>query len=187
MGSSHVVHTYIYCKAWGHLVLFIPIYIVRHGVISYCSYLYILAFALQQNFDVSSLHQCMVRDVARHGLLMPSSTSCSIHDNTPTVTVLGPGNMTVATHHQHNDPRPLTERLKASGEMKTEEMKSSAPSTDSLTQLLVQSVTSGDGKLLEEVLRVPKEKIISATVRKLPVHVVLPFMKKVSICLVVLL
>ena len=56
---------------------------------------------------------------------------------------------------------------------------SSLPTSESLTQLLTQAVASGDGKLLEEVLRVHKEKIIRATIRRLPVTVVLPFLRKV--------
>ena len=139
-----------------------------------------------QDFDVAEEQQCFVRDTPAHGLLLPSTTSHSIHGNTPNVTVLGPGNMAVSTH-QHpqvlpngaGDSRPLTERL-MEADLPNKVEATSTPSAESLTQLLVQSVTSGDGKLLEEVLRVTKEKIVTATVRKIPIHVVLPFTKQVS-------
>ena len=57
---------------------------------------------------------------------------------------------------------------------------SGTPSAESLTQLLSQAIASGDGKLLEEVLRVNKEKVVVATIRRLPVSMVLPFLRKVS-------
>ena len=106
------------------------------------------------------------------------------------MTVLAPGNM-AATLHQSDvtaDHRPLTERLEQHSDSKPLGLALGdrrpshpppPPSTESLSQLLAQSVTSGDGKLLEEVLRVTKEKVVSATVKKLPVNLVLPFMKKV--------
>lgn len=53
------------------------------------------------------------------------------------------------------------------------------PSAESLTQLLCQAIASGDGKLLEEVFRVNKEKVVTATIRRLPVSMVLPFLRKV--------
>lgn len=106
------------------------------------------------------------------------------------VTVLGPGNMTLRTDklpanivkrtEQPNvDEIPLKDRLETS-EVKRSHGRAQPPSADSLTQLLVQSVASGDGKLLEEVLRVTKEKVVMATVRKMPLTVVLPFLRKVS-------
>ena len=109
------------------------------------------------------------------------------------VTVLGPGNMTLRTdklpagidkrvEQQSVDDIPLKDRLEAS-EVKRSHGRAQPPSADSLTQLLVQSVASGDMKLLEEVLRVTKEKIVMATVRKMPLTVVLPFLKKVSCAL----
>lgn len=96
------------------------------------------------------------------------------------VTVLGPGNMTLPTKLPTNQPvdsQPLGARLDP--EMKLS--KGYTRSADSLTQLLVQSIASDDGKLLEEVLRVSKERIVSSTVRGLPVHTVLPFMIKVNL------
>ena len=106
------------------------------------------------------------------------------------VTILGPGNMTLRMDklparvdkrvERHNvDDIPLKDRLETS-EVKRSHGRAQPPSADSLTQLLVQSVASGDMKLLEEVLRVTKEKIVMATVRKIPLTVVLPFLKKVS-------
>lgn len=88
--------------------------------------------------------------------------------------------MTVPTHQlpsalQPGDLRPLIDRL----DPEARKSKGPAPSADSLTQLLVQSVASGDGKLMEEVLRVSKERLIVSTIKKLPVHTVLPFLKKV--------
>ena len=81
------------------------------------------------------------------------------------------------TEAQSNELRPLSERLDF--EAKKSKDHAQPPTADSLTQLLVQSVASGDGKLMEEVLRVSKEKIVIATVQRLPVHTVLPFMRKV--------
>ena len=106
------------------------------------------------------------------------------------VTVLGPGNMTIPTGklqitadkrtaRQNVDEVPLKDRLETSG-AKRQHDRAQPPTSDSLTQLLVQSVASGDGKLLEEVLRVTKEKVVMATVRKMPLTVVLPFLRKVS-------
>lgn len=105
------------------------------------------------------------------------------------VTILGPGNMTLPTEklpvnvsrtaEQAMDEVPLRERLDTT-ETKRQHGRAQPPSADSLTQLLVQSVASGDGKLLEEVLRVTKEKVVMASVRKMPLAVVLPFLRKVS-------
>ena len=109
------------------------------------------------------------------------------------VTILGPGNMTLRmdklpgriekrTERENVDEIPLKDRLESS-EVKRSHGRAQPPSADSLTQLLVQSIASGDVKLLEEVLRVTKEKIVMATVRKMPLTVVLPFLKKVSCAL----
>ena len=57
------------------------------------------------------------------------------------------------------------------------------PSTDSLSRMLAQAVHSEDQKLMEEVLRVSKEKVVMATVRRLPVTCVIPFLKHVSLLL----
>lgn len=112
------------------------------------------------------------------------------------VTILGPGNMSLPIDKipvkldkqksEKMDDVPLKDRLETVGGL-GEKGKShdrsrdhQPPSADSLTQLLVQSVASGDGKLLEEVLRVTKEKVVMATVRRIPLTVVLPFLRKVS-------
>ena len=86
--------------------------------------------------------------------------------------------MTIQQAHS-NDLRPLSDRLPPL--VKRSKGVAPPPSADSMTQLLVQSISSDDSKLLEEVLRVSKEKIVSATVKKLPVHIVLPLMRKVYI------
>jgi len=49
--------------------------------------------------------------------------------------------------------------------------------------MLAQAVHSEDQKLMEEVLRVSKEKVVMATVRRLPVTCVIPFLKHVSLLL----
>lgn len=123
-----------------------------------------------------------MRAVAPTGLLLGSSQQSSTTPRTlDNVTVLGPGNMTLpthqlpSTHDQSGDLRPLLDRM----EPEAMKPRGPAPTADSLTQLLVQSVASGDGKLMEEVLRVSKERLIISTVKKLPVHSVLPFLKKV--------
>ena len=46
--------------------------------------------------------------------------------------------------------------------------------------MLAQAVHSEDQKLMEEVLRVSKEKVVMASVRRLPVPCVIPFLKHVS-------
>lgn len=137
-----------------------------------------------QEFEQADKQTCLIRDIQPGGLLLPASqhtASCVENDK---VTILGPGNMTLPTHqlpdpslnaHQSSDLRPLSDRL----EPEARKFKGPVPSADSLTQLLVQSVGSGDGKLMEEVLRVTKERIVTATVKKIPVHVVLPFLRKV--------
>ena len=112
------------------------------------------------------------------------------------VTILGPGNMSLPidklpvkkmdkAKSESLDDIPLKDRLETAGRGKEKSHDRShdriqPPSADSLTQLLVQSVASGDGKLLEEVLRVTKEKSVMATVRRIPLTVVLPFLRKVS-------
>ena len=111
------------------------------------------------------------------GLLLPGAKPLA----TPTpasepVTVLGPGNMTAHAATTSDDLKSFSERLDSS----IRKSKSTAPTADSLTQLLVQSVSSGDWKLLEEVLRVSKERLISATVKGMPVHLVLPFLQQVG-------
>ena len=106
------------------------------------------------------------------------------------VTILGPGNMTLPTDKlpakldkqklKNMDDVSLEDRLEtAGGGKRRSHDRVQPPSADSLTQLLVQSVASGDGKLLEEVLRVSKEKVVMATVRRIPLTVVLPFLRKV--------
>ena len=105
------------------------------------------------------------------------------------VTILGPGNMSLPLDKlplkidkrkvEDSEDVPLKERMESVREKRPTDH-THPPSADSLTQLLVQSIASGDGKLLEEVLRVTKEKVVMATVRKLPLTVVLPFLRKVS-------
>ena len=128
-----------------------------------------------------------MRAVAASGLLLGSTQqSSSTARSSDKVTVLGPGNMTLPTHQlpstlsgdQSGDLRPLLERM----EPEARKQRGPAPTADSLTRLLVQSVASDDGKLMEEVLRVSKERVIVSTIKKLPVHTVLPFLKKVDQC-----
>lgn len=135
-----------------------------------------------QEFHQPDEHVCLVRDAISNGLLLASQVSSNsppVELDKDKVTVLGPGNMTLPTHQlpalPSVDSRPLSARLEP--EMKS---KTPGPSADSLTQLLVQSVASGDGKLLEEVLRISKERLVTATVKRMPVHIVLPFLRKVS-------
>lgn len=119
------------------------------------------------------------------GLLLPPSLP-KTPVKSPEVTILGPGSMTLATCQlpERLEPTdavlPLSNRLEQEATSKSKPQ--ATPSASSLTQLLVQSVASGDNKLMEEVLRVSKEKIICATVQGLPVHVVLPFMRRVCPC-----
>lgn len=91
------------------------------------------------------------------------------------VTILGPGNMFPKLATGSGDERPLRDRL---GPEKKAPV-AGTYSADSLTRLLEQSISSGDDKLLEEVLRISKEKLVTSTVKGLPVHIVLPFLKKV--------
>ena len=135
-----------------------------------------------QEFEQADKQTCLIRDIQPGGLLLPPSQHTPSHVQDDKVTILGPGNMTLPTHqlpslnvNQSSDLRPLSDRL----EPEARKFKGPVPSADSLTQLLVQSVGSGDGKLMEEVLRVTKERIVTATVKKIPVHVVLPFLRKV--------
>lgn len=120
-----------------------------------------------------------MREVNTGGVLLPesrcpvASPSCS-----EPITILGPGNMIPPQTEKQptNNLRPLSERLESS----RKKHKGAVPTADSLRQLLVQSIGSGDGKLLEEVLRISKERLILSTVKNLPLHIVLPFLKKVS-------
>lgn len=107
------------------------------------------------------------------------------------VTILGPGNMSLPINKlpvkrakqilENTDDIPLKDRLETGKDKSHDRSRDRVqpPSADSLTQLLVQSIASGDGKLLEEVLRVTKEKVVMATVRRIPLTVVLPFLRKV--------
>lgn len=52
---------------------------------------------------------------------------------------------------------------------------------DSLSRLLAQAVQSGDKTLLEEPLKVRKEVIIRQTIRRLPVGLVVPLLKQVTL------
>lgn len=51
------------------------------------------------------------------------------------------------------------------------------PRTDSLVQLLLQGLTSGDSKILNSVLHRADEELIDTTVRKLPVTHVVPLVE----------
>ena len=107
------------------------------------------------------------------------------------VTILGPGNMSLPINKlpvkrakqilENTDDIPLKDRLETGKDKSHDRSRDRVqpPSADSLTQLLVQSIASGDGKLLEEVLRVTKEKVVMATVRRIRLTVVLPFLRKV--------
>ena len=108
---------------------------------------------------------------------MSKNSNLPVLSKSDKVTVIGPGNMT-PQQVQLSVDQPLSQRIAP----EARKVKEAAPSADSLTQLLVQSVGSGDDKLMEEVLRVSKEKVIVSTVQKLPVQAVLPFMKKVCSC-----
>ena len=119
---------------------------------------------------------CLVRDVNPGSLLLPTSSQSKAVTSAPqSVTVLGPGNMSLPLSNKPDDLRPLKDRL---GPEK-KPSKEHAPTADSLTRLLEQSIASGSDKLLEEVLRVSKEKLVCSTVKGLPVHIVLPFLMKV--------
>ncbi len=121
---------------------------------------------------------CLVRDVHPSGLLLqPPLQQPSSVQPPHGVTVLGPGSRALQPDSLISDLRPLSDRLAP----EARRARASLPSADSLTELLVQSVASGDGKLMEEVLRVSKERLITSTIKKLPVPTVLPFMKKVGV------
>ena len=117
-------------------------------------------------------YRCLSREVSMLALPMTPTSRHKSSGNVPTATVVGPGNMAAISH------LPLTDRLQ---EDSTTPFKIHAtpPSTASLGVLISQAITSGDDKLLEEVLKVTKEKLVTATVKKLPLHLVLPFMRKV--------
>lgn len=126
-------------------------------------------------FDQPDQHMCLVRDVHPSGLLLqPPLQQPSSVQPPHGVTVLGPGSRALQPDSLISDLRPLSDRLAP----EARRARASLPSADSLTELLVQSVASGDGKLMEEVLRVSKERLITSTIKKLPVPTVLPFMKK---------
>lgn len=127
-----------------------------------------------KEFDQAERRTCLVRDVNPGGLLLPhSQRGADTSIPSAPITVLGPGNMTMPLTSKSDDLQPLSDRLEP------EKKPSKAPSAGSLTRLLEQAIASGDDKLLEEVLRVPKEKLVISTVKGLPVHIVLPFMTKV--------
>lgn len=154
-----------------------------------------------QEFDQSERRVCLVRESKGAGgyLLSSADQKRGVAEGVASprkVTILGPGNMTLPASNKlpinHNEQKssettddiPLKDRLETVGGSKSHDRsrdRIQPPSADSLTQLLVQSVASGDGKLLEEVLRVTKEKVIMATVRKIPLTVVLPFLRKVGV------
>lgn len=147
----------------------------------------------------------MIREGSSSGLLLGQQSTKRSKVTDSTVTILGPENMkTTRTKKSTNpieDSIPLSDRLEPvskqvrrnfmhfiemqagfsgfSPTFNSLQKSSSLPTSESLTQLLTQAVASGDGKLLEEVLRVHKEKIIRATIQRLPVTVVLPFLRKV--------
>lgn len=52
---------------------------------------------------------------------------------------------------------------------------------DSLSHLLAQAVQSGDKTLLEEPLKVRKEVVIRQTIQRLPVEMVVPLLKQVTL------
>jgi hypothetical protein len=142
---------------------------------------------LLQEFEQPDVHMCLVRAVNPSGLLLGAGPQTfTAGQSSERVTILGPGNMSLPTHQlpsssQTGDLRPLMDRIQPVSQAS----RGPAPSADSLTQLLVQSVASGDGKLMEEVLRVTKQRVITSTIKKLPVHTVLPFLKKVCMYLAI--
>lgn len=131
------------------------------------------------DFNQSDRNVCLIREAPASGLLLTQQPVKTSQVTDSKVTILGPGNMTVDTlpalksTNQIEEDVPLSDRLEPVSKPKS----SGTPSSESLTQLLTQAVASGDGKLLEEVLRVHKEKVVRATIRKLPVTVVLPFLR----------
>jgi U3 small nucleolar RNA-associated protein 5 len=52
--------------------------------------------------------------------------------------------------------------------------------TESLSLLVIQGVHSGDKQMLEQIFNIKHDRLINATVRKLPITVVVPFLKIVS-------
>ena len=56
----------------------------------------------------------------------------------------------------------------------------SRPTAESMVAMVTQAVHGGDKKLLEVVLQENRERVIQATVRKLPLTSVVPFLTKVS-------
>ncbi len=155
-----------------------------------------------QDFSQSERMVCLIREISSSGLLLSQQSTKRSKVADTKVTVLGPGNIALKTAHAQKstnrieDSIPLSDRLEPVSKPVSWlvlyfppkliiflQKSSGHPSSESLTQLLTQAVASGDGKLLEEVLRIHKEKIVRATVRRLPVTVVLPFLRKVSLCM----
>lgn len=59
-------------------------------------------------------------------------------------------------------------------------------SVESLSQLLSQAIQSGDKSLLEEALRIRRDVVIRQTLHRLPLQLIIPFMKQVNIIIIML-
>lgn len=57
---------------------------------------------------------------------------------------------------------------------------------ESLSQLLSQAIQSGDKSLLEEALRIRRDVVIRQTLHRLPLQLIIPFMKQVNIIIIML-
>jgi len=155
-----------------------------------------------ERHQYSSLNpsECFVRRDPRVSVVSMESSVSKV--KTPVtskdLTVLAPGHMTPSGPAQQTDTSQtkirkkrknsitaettLDERLHAISidNDKPSESSSNIPKADTLITLLTQGLQSGDKKLLNSVLQHHGDRIVTNTVRRLPVTFVVPLVKELS-------
>merc|ERR1712070_259102 len=100
-------------------------------------------------------------------------------------TILGAAQVASVQGREHGDGIPLGERvdslLKSTGADKLPQgyTHDGQPKSGTLTSMLLQAIQSSDNALLDEVLSSANERIVKATVARLPSKMVVPFFRKI--------
>ncbi|ESP04564.1 hypothetical protein LOTGIDRAFT_63496, partial [Lottia gigantea] len=136
-------------------------------------------------YDSSQSEICLVRekDISLNGASRSKEKEMTKIKNPETsdAIMLAPGHMMRRKRKPSVGDMTMEDRLNAISIEKPGKKKEELPKADTLINLLSQGLQSNDKELIERVLHHENQQIITNTVRRLPVQLIVPFIKAISV------
>ncbi|KAK6177405.1 hypothetical protein SNE40_015512 [Patella caerulea] len=135
-------------------------------------------------YDPSQPEVCLIRESALSAIAAPKEKDMTKikSPDTADATMLAPGHMMRRKRKPSVGDMTMEDRLNAiSIEKPGHKKKDELPKADTLINLLSQGLQSNDKTLIERVLHHDNPQIILNTVKRLPVQLIVPFIKAISI------